>query len=134
MLGQHQLPQVLDQVDDEAAEIVAALRQLLDVRQCPRCVPVDHEVAEAEERLLLDRSEQLEYGLNRDLVSGRGGELVERRDRVAVRAAPAPCDEGERLVGRVDPLGVRDLAQHLDEILQARPLEHEGLTPRAHGR
>ena len=54
--------------------------------------------------------------------------------RVAVGAATAARDERERLVGRVDPLGVRDLPQHLDEILQARPLEDERLAARTHGR
>ena len=61
-------------------------------------------------------------------------ELVERRDGVAVRAASAARDERERLVGRVDLLGVRDLAQQLDEILQPRPLEDERLAARADGR
>ena len=68
------------------------------------------------------------------LFAGRGRELVERRDGVAVRAAAAARDERERLVGRVDRLGVGDLAQHLDEVLQARPLEDERLAARAHGR
>src|SRR6185436_5859481 len=45
----------------------------------------------------------------------------------------ASRDEREGLVGRVDLLGVRDLAQHLDEILQARPLEDERLAARPHG-
>ena len=57
---------------------------------------------------------------------------VETASRYAPRAAAG--DERERLVGRVDPLGVRDLAQHLDEILQARPLEDERLAARADGR
>ena len=134
VLGEHDLPQVLDQVEDEAAEVVSALRELLQVRERSCGVAVDHEVAEAEERLLLDRAEQLEHRLHRDLVPGRGRELVERRDRVAVGAATAARDEREGLVGRVDSLGVGDLAQHLDEILQARPLEDERLAARTHGR
>ena len=68
------------------------------------------------------------------LLPGRGRELVERRLGVAVRAARAARDERERLVGRVDPLGVGDQAQLLDELLQARPLEDERLAARAHGR
>ena len=57
---------------------------------------------------------------------------VDSASRYAPRAAAR--DERERLVGRVDPLGVGDQAQHLDEILQARPLEDERLAARAHGR
>ena len=134
VLREHDLPQVLEQVEYEPAEVVSALRELLQVRERAGGVAVDHEVAEAEERLLLDRAEQLEHGLHRDLVAGRRSELVERRDRVAVRAASAAGDERERLVGRVDSLGVRNLAQHLDEVLQARPLEDERLAARANGR
>ena len=97
-------------------------------------VAVDDEVAEREERLLLDRPEQLEHRLHRDLTAGGRGELVERRLGVAVCAARAARDERERLVGHVDALGVGDQAELLDEILQSRPLEDERLAARAHGR
>src|SRR5205807_3304457 len=53
MLSEHEPAQVLDHVDDEPAEVMSALRQLLDVGQGACRVAVDHEVAEAEERLLL---------------------------------------------------------------------------------
>ena len=115
-------------------EIVPALGQLLDERQRTGGVAVDHEVAKREERLLLDRPEQLEHRLHRDRATGGGGELVERRLGVAVRAARAARDECERLVGHVDALGVGDQAELLDEILQSRPLEDERLAARAHGR
>jgi hypothetical protein len=71
VLGEHQLPEVLDQVEDESAEIVAALRKLLEVRERTGSVAVDQEVAEPEQRLLLDRPEELERRLHGDLVSGR---------------------------------------------------------------
>ena len=79
------------------AEVLALRRELLDERERAGGVVVDDEVAEAEERLLLDRAEQLQHGLHRDLALGRGGELVERRLGVAdtrrarrARSAPAP--------------------------------------------
>ena len=134
MLREHQLPQVLDQVEHEAPEVMAALRQLLDVGERTGRVAVDHEVAEAEERLLLDRAEQLEHRLHRDVAAGRGGELVERRLRVAVGAAGTAGDERERLVGDLDAFGVGDQAELADEILQARALEDERLAARADGR
>jgi hypothetical protein len=134
MLHEHELAQVLEEIHDEPPEIVPALRQRLDVRQRAGRVAVDHEIAQREERLLLDRPEQLEHRLHRDRAAGGGGELVERRLGVAVRAPGAARDERERLVGHVDPLGVGDEAQLLDEILQPRPLEDERLAARAHGR
>ena len=133
MLGEHDLAQMLDQVEDEPAEVVAALRELLEIGERAGGVAVDHEVAETEERLLLDRPEQLEHGLHRDLVAGGRRELVERRLRVAKCPASAARDERQRLVGHLDALGVRDQAQLLDEILQTRPLEDEGLAARADG-
>ena len=95
---------------------------------------VDDEVAEPEERLLLDRAEQLQDVLNRDLPLGRGGELVERRLGVAVRAARAARDQRERLVRHVDLLGVGDQPQLLHELRQPRALEDERLAARANGR
>ena len=59
VLDEHQVAQVLDQVEDEPAEVVALLRELLDEGERAGRVAVDHEVAEPEERLLLDRAEQL---------------------------------------------------------------------------
>ena len=67
-------------------------------------------------------------------LAGRGGELVERRDRVAERAVRAARDERERRVGRVDALALAHAPQDGDELLQPRPLEDERLAARAHGR
>ena len=134
VLHEQQMAQVLDQLRHEAAEIVALLGELLDERERARGVAVDDEVAEPEERLLLDRAEQLQHRLHRDLALGRGGELVERRRRVAERAARRARDERERLRRRVDALALGDARHHGDEILQARPLEDERLAARAHGR
>ena len=53
-------------------------------------VAVDDEVAEPEERLLLDRAEQLQDGLHGDRALGRGRELVERRDSASRYAPRAP--------------------------------------------
>ena len=68
------------------------------------------------------------------VAAGRGGELVERRDRVAERAARGARDQRERRVGDVDPLAVGDPAQHLHQVGEPRPLEDERLAARAHGR
>ena len=48
------MAEVLQQVGDEPAEILALLRELLDERQRAGCVAVDDEVAETEQRLLFD--------------------------------------------------------------------------------
>ena len=69
VLDEQQVAQVLEQVGDEPAEILALLRQLLDERQRAGRVAVDDEVAEPEERLLLDGAEQLEDGLDRHLAA-----------------------------------------------------------------
>src|SRR6476646_9408950 len=102
------MPQVLDQVGDETAEIVPLLRQLFDERERARGVAIDDEIAEAEERLLLDRAEQLQDVLDGDRPAGRGRELVEGRQRVAMRTARAARDEGERGIGDIEALRVGD--------------------------
>ena len=117
VLDEHELAQVLEQVGDEAPEVLALLGELLEEGQRARGVAVDHEVADAEERLLLDGAEELEHGLDGHLLLRRGGELVERRDGVAERAARRPRDERERRVGRVDRLGVGDPAQQPHELV-----------------
>ena len=68
---------MLEQVVHEAAEILALLGELLDEGERPGRVAIDDQVAEPEERLLLDRAEQLEHGLHRDLVLRRRRELAE---------------------------------------------------------
>ena len=119
---------------DEPAEVLSLGGELLDEGERAGGVAVDDEVAEPEERLLLDRAEQLEHVLHGDLALGRGGELVERRDGVAVRAARAARDQRERLVGHVDlsPSAMR--RSICDELGEARPLEDERLAARAHRR
>ena len=65
MLHEKQVTQVLEEVGDEPRKILALVGQLLDeVEQAGR-VPVDDEVADPKERLLLDGSEELEDCLNR---------------------------------------------------------------------
>ena len=97
VLHEHQRAQVLEQVEHEPAEILALRRELLDERQRAGRVLVDDEVAQPEQRLLLDRAEQLQHGLHGDLALGRRRELVERRLGVAdtrrarrARSARAP--------------------------------------------
>ena len=79
--------QVLEQVVDDTPEILSLLRELLEEEERAGRVAVDDHVAEPQQRLLVDRADELEDGLRVDRVVRRGGELVERRDRVAKRAA-----------------------------------------------
>ncbi len=125
VLDEQKVAQVLEQVGDEPAEILALLRELLQERQRAGGVAVDDRVAEAEERVLLDGAEELQHRLDVDLVSGRRRELVERRDGVAERAAAAARDQRERGVGHLDLLGVRDPPEHAHELGQPRPREDE---------
>jgi hypothetical protein len=57
VLDEQQVAQVLEQVGDEPAEILALLGELLQEDERTRRVAVDDRVAEAEERVLLDRAE-----------------------------------------------------------------------------
>ena len=107
VLDEQELPEVLEELLRQLAEILAALRELLDEHERPGDVPVDDRVAETEERVLLDGRPELEHVLHGDLLARRRGELVERRDRVAERPAGATRDERERGVGRVDALSRR---------------------------
>ena len=67
VLDEHEVAQVLEQVGDEPPEVLAVLRELLEVGERAGRVAVDDEVADAEERLLLDRAEHLEHVLDGDL-------------------------------------------------------------------
>ena len=86
VLDEQEVAEMLEQVGDEPAEILALLGELLDLDERAGGVAVDDGVAEAEERVLLDGAEQLQHRLHVDRVAGRGRELVERRLRVAERA------------------------------------------------
>ena len=83
-----------------------------------------------EERVLLDGAEQLEHGRHRDLASRRGRELVERRDGVPEAPAGASRDEGERRLGSLDALAVRDSAKQPRQLAESGPFEHERLAAR----
>ena len=134
VLHEHQMTEVLQQVGDEAGHVLPLLRELLDEGQHARRVAVDHEVEQPEERIFLDGAEQLEHGRDRDLASRRGRELVERRDGVAEATAGASCDEGERRVGSLDALAVRDAAQQPRQLAEPGPFEPERLAARPDGR
>ena len=99
---------MLEQVGDEPAEVLALLGELLEEGQRAGGVAVDDEVADPEERFLLDGAEELEHGLHGDLALGRGRELVERRDRVAEAAARGAGDQRERGLRRLDALALGD--------------------------
>ena len=100
----------------------------------PGGVVVDDEVAEPEQRLLVDCAEQLEHGLDGDLAAGRRRELVERRHRVAEASLRRPRDERQRRVRHVEALAVRHPAEEDDELREARPLKEERLAARANRR
>ena len=133
VLDEQQVAQVLEQVVDEPRQVLALVGELLDEREQAGRVLVDDQVAEPEERLLVDGAEQLQDGLDRHLAVGRRGELVERRDRVAEAPARAARDEREGGVGRLDLLAVGHLPEELRELGQARAREEEGLAAGAHG-
>ena len=130
VLDEEQMAQVLEQIRDETAEILALLRELLDECKGPGRVPVDDQVAQAEQRLLLDRAQELEHGLHGDLFLRRRRQLVERRLGIAVSPASAPRNQRESGVRRLDLLSVGDPAQLLDELRQPRPREDERLAAR----
>ena len=73
VLDEQHVPQVLEEVGHEPAEVLALLGELLEKGERPRRVAVDDEVTDPEERLLLDRAEQLEHRLDADLAAGRSG-------------------------------------------------------------
>ena len=99
VLDEHQVAQVLEQVGDEPPEVLALLGELLQEDERAGGVAVDDEVAEPEERLLLDRAEQLEHVLHGDRAA-RSRRRAGRASRPASRKAPrrragdrarAPC-------------------------------------------
>ena len=61
VLDEEQVAEVLEQVVDEPVQVLALVGELLDEEQETRRVAVDDQVADPEERLLLDRAEQLEH-------------------------------------------------------------------------
>jgi hypothetical protein len=127
VLDQEQVPEVLEQVEDEPAEVLSLLGQLLDEEQRPGRVVVDDGIAEPEERVLFDGAHELQDRLHRDLLLGRGGQLVERRDRIAEGSARAACDQSERRVGGVDRLALAHAPEQRHQLGQPRPLEGECL-------
>ena len=57
VLHEQQCSEVLEQIEDEPTEVLTLRGELLDNGERARGVPVDDEVAEAKERLLLDGSQ-----------------------------------------------------------------------------
>ena len=68
---------MLEQVVDEPREILSWSASLDEGEQAGG-VAIDDEVADAEERFLLDGAEELQHRLHRDLPVRRGGELIEQ--------------------------------------------------------
>ena len=116
VLDKEEVAQVLEQVGHEPAEVLSLLGELLDEDERAGGVAVDDHVADAQERVLLDRADELEHGLRVDRAVGRRSELVERRDGIPEGAARAPRDERERRVLRLDPLAVRDAPKERHEL------------------
>ena len=126
---------MLEQVDDEPAEILALLGELLEEDERAGGVAVDDQVAEPEQHLVLDRAEQLQDVLHGDRAAGRGGELVERRARRrGTRRAPPRAISASAASGTSISSPSAISAQLAHEVGQPRPLEDERLAARAHGR
>ena len=132
VLDEKHMAEMLDEIRDQPAEILTLVGELLDREQRAGGVAVDDGVAEAEERRLLDRADELHHVLDGDLLAGRRAQLVEHRDPVAEGSAGTAGDHRERGVGRVDLLAVADASQRGDQLAQPRALEHERLAARAH--
>ena len=64
VLDEHQVAQVLEQVADDARQVLALLGELLEQHERAGGVAVDDEVAEPEEHLVLDRAEQRQHVLH----------------------------------------------------------------------
>ena len=111
VLDEEQMAQVLEQVRDEPAQVLPALRELVEEEERSGRVLVDDHVAEPEQRLLVDRADELEHGLRVDGVVRRGGELVERRDRVAEGTSGGARDQRQRRVLGLYALALSDPAQ-----------------------
>jgi hypothetical protein len=116
VLDEQQMAQVLEQVGDEPAEVLALLGELLQEDEGAGGVAVDDRVAEPEERVFLDGAGELEHRLDVDLVARRRGELVEGRLRVAERTARAAGDQRQRGVRCLDPLGVAVAPEDADDL------------------
>ena len=61
VLHEEEVAQVLEQVVDEPAEVLALLGQLFDQHERARGVAVDDRVAEPEEDVFLDRAQELQH-------------------------------------------------------------------------
>ena len=82
VLDEEQVPQVLEEVGDDAPEILALLCKLLEEEERAGRVVVDDRVAEPQERLLVDCADELEHRLRVDRVvrrSVRAGRASRRR-------------------------------------------------------
>ena len=102
VLDDEEVPKMLEEVVDEPADVLALLGELFDERERAGRVVVDDEVAELEERLLVDRAEQLQHRLHRQLAAGRGRELVEERHGVAEAPLRRARDLRQRRLRRLE--------------------------------
>ena len=93
---------MLEEVVDEPADVLALLRELLDERERTGRVVVDDEIAELEQRLLVDGAEQLQHGLHGQLAARRSRELVEQRHGVAETALRRAGDLRQRRLRRLE--------------------------------
>ena len=88
------MAEMVEQIGDQPAEILPLRRELLDLDEHAGRVPVDDRVAEPEERLLLDRTDELEDVLCGDLpvvadASWSSVETASRNEPWALRAISA---------------------------------------------
>ena len=97
---------MLEEVVDEPADVLALLRELLDERERTGRVVVDDEIAELEQRLLVDGAEQLQHGLHGQLPAGRSRELVEQRHGVPEAALRRAGDLRQRRLRRLETLAL----------------------------
>ena len=125
---------MLEQVGDEPARSCPWSASSSTNRRRPAGVAVHDQVADAEERLLLDGAEQLEDALDRDrpsvaAASWSSVDTASRKLPRALRATSASAASGASIFS-----ASATVPQELRQLGQPRPREHERLAARADGR
>ena len=127
-------PEMLDELAEDEAEVVAGGDDAFDEREDLRRLLVEDGRGEPEEHVLTDRAEDRLEVLVADVLAAEGHGLVEEALGVAHAAVGGLGDQGQAGRGDGDPLPLRDLHEVVDDVLVGDLAELEVLAARDDGR
>ena len=133
MLGYKEVTHEGGEPREDRLPLKALPHQLIEEKQDATMVPAQEELEDADEVGIVEDIQTLQRMLVGDMPTGKAGDTVKHRERIAHPPISLLSDEPKRRLLGINPLAIGDVAQMAGDILHSDSLEVIDLTAREDG-